>query len=137
MVAVSNVPGRLRLQNPILLGRPVLCRQVESAVLKLSGVWRPQASHRTGTLLLVHDGQASESLIEDVRRALDTCCRMPISERDLSTPVVMARDPLREAAKELAWHGLRIMLPQPWAMLLPVAQRLMAGRNGGNGNERA
>lgn len=147
MVAVSNVPGRLRLKNPALLGQPVLCRRVEIAVREVSGVWHAEASHRTGTLLLVHDVEpaASDQLIEAVRRSL-VACGTTLPPPMAPTPADGERAALREATRELAWHGLRMMLPPPWGTLLPVvpiARRLLtagltaASRNGNRHNGHA
>jgi hypothetical protein len=126
MVTLSNIPGRLRLKSPQLIGKPQLCRQLAAAARRLSNVLEAEASHRTGTLLLRHTG-AAEPLIEEVRRLLADCQNgaHPIVEPLPSAP---APDPLRQAAVELAWMGARSLLPKPLGILLPVAQKLLSRR---------
>lgn len=135
MTTVSKVPGRVRLKIPALRGEPMLCTRVETSVLGLSGVRGAEANHRTATLLVIHDeSRANGSLVDDVGRALEECASLDVVRMipRISRPAADNGGPFREAVVELAWHGLRGVLPPPFRVLLPLFRKLMAQeRNSG------
>lgn len=52
---IHHVPGRLRLQTPLLKGRPQAARSACGAAVAISGVTRVRANAATGSLLIIYD----------------------------------------------------------------------------------
>jgi Cu2+-exporting ATPase len=114
---LSELPGRLRLRNHVLLRRSPLCRAIERELTGVAGVDRFNASAITGTVLLNYDpSQWSKPQLIDV---LDSALlRSEHPERpdqpDTHLPICTASLPLAAAAQFAA------------PPLLPVAAAVFA-----------
>ena len=54
---IHHVPGRLRLQTPLLRGRPRAARSAYHAAVAITGVTHVRANTTTGSLLINYDRQ--------------------------------------------------------------------------------
>ena len=54
---IHHVPGRLRLQTPLLRGNPQAARSACDASVAVAGVTRVRTNTTTGSLLIIYDRQ--------------------------------------------------------------------------------
>ena len=99
---VSELPGRLRLRNLVLLRRSPLCRAVERELTSVLGIGRFKTNPLTGTLLLNHDPQqlSREQVIEILDAALIRVEPPATPDQpDTNLPVCTVSLPLAAAAQ--------------------------------------
>ncbi len=99
---ISELPGRLRLRNLVLLRRGSLCRTLERELTSVLGVDRFRTSPVTGTLLLWHEPQRISrlQLIEILDAALLRAEPPAAPDRpDTNLPVCTVSVPLAAAAQ--------------------------------------
>ena len=99
---VSELPGRLRLRNLVLLRRSPLCRAVERELTGVLGIGRFKTNPLTGTLLLNHDPQqlSREQVIEILDAALIRVEPPATPDQpDTNLPVCTVSLPLAAAAQ--------------------------------------
>jgi len=99
---VSELPGRLRLRNLVLLRRSPLCRAVERELTSVLGIGRFKTNPLTGTLLLTHDPQqlSREQVIEILDAALIRVEPPATPDQpDINLPVCTVSLPLAAAAQ--------------------------------------
>src|SRR5271157_4336669 len=99
---VSELPGRLRLRNLVLLRRSPLCRAVERELTSVLGIGRFKTNPLTGTLLLTHDPRqlSREQVIEILDAALIRVEPPATPDQpDMNLPVCTVSLPLAAAAQ--------------------------------------
>lgn len=52
---LSVVPGRIRFEDPSLLGQVQVCRHLQKRIIKMEGVIDASVNHRTGRILVKFD----------------------------------------------------------------------------------
>ena len=99
---LSELPGRLRLRNLVLLRRSPICRAVERELTSVLGIGRFKTNPLTGTLLLHHDPRllSLEQVIEILDSAL-VRLEPPAKPDDPDTnlPICTVSVPLAAAAQ--------------------------------------
>jgi len=102
---VSELPGRLRLRNLVLLRRSPLCRAVERELTNVLGIDRFKTNPLTGTVLLHHDPRqlTREQVIEILDAALVHAEDPTTTDQpDTHLPICTAALPLAAAAQFVA-----------------------------------
>jgi heavy metal translocating P-type ATPase len=102
---VSELPGRLRLRNLVLLRRSSLCRAVERELTNVLGIDRFKTNPLTGTVLLHHDPRqlTREQVIEILDAALVNAEDPTTTDQpDTHLPICTAALPLAAVAQFVA-----------------------------------
>lgn len=99
---VHELPGRIRLQHPILRRRRAVCRAIERELMSVLGISNCQASPLTGTVLVHYSPRKlrRQQVIEILNSIpADTVAPQECDETDLNVPLCAASVPLAAVAQ--------------------------------------
>jgi hypothetical protein len=129
MAPVSVLPGRVRYESMLLIGRESICKRLEKQLLGLEGVISASANHRSGRLLVTFDAKCVSDTtlaerIENELRQVGLQAKRAFDQRKRSRSA--------EFSPQLAGHLMldvvaHIFLPKPLQLLLPVALAAFKG----------
>ena len=112
-VSISNIPGRLRLENSYLIGRKEDCERLEEAITSMEGVQTAKVNSRTGRILICY--HYSPSLEKDLYELLNW-------QTDLqSTSSPFSPSLTSKASEILVDLAIHFTVPSPFDMLVPIA----------------
>jgi heavy metal translocating P-type ATPase len=97
-----DLPGRLRLKNPVLFRKSELCQAIERELVSVLGIDQYKTSSLTGTVQVDYDPRQLSKLqvIEILDSALATACHPErLDKLDLHLPACTASLPLAAAAQ--------------------------------------
>ncbi len=112
-VSISNIPGRIRLENTYLIGRKRDCERLEEAITSMDGVQSAKVNSRTGRILICY--QYSPSLEKDLHGLLNWRTDLQATASDFALSL---SSKARDLFVDLAIH---IAVPSPFDMLVPIA----------------
>lgn len=130
MSTVSKLPGRLRLEIKELISKRCHCSVLELKILKIKGMLKVEANHRTGRLLVIFDETVidSHALVLAIRGILDEIveCReddfKSLYEKNISNSQLFTLKAIGHAAIDIAGH---MLMPKPFNILFPIAVNVM------------
>ncbi|MCG8336093.1 MAG: hypothetical protein MJE63_16380 [Proteobacteria bacterium] len=112
-VSISNIPGRLRLENTTLIGRKRACERLEEVVASMEGVNSVKVNSRTGRILICY--HYSPSLEKELYELLDW-------QTDIQSASIELTDSFTSKASELLVDlAIHFTVPSPFDMLVPIA----------------
>jgi len=137
MSPLSILPGRIRFESPLLVGREKCCRLLEHRASAVEGVVDISANHRTGRIRILFDERtlSYEALAARIKEELAGCTacdaaaalqahtcapgRCPKTTGETSSHPAISRD--------LIWDALaHALLPSPFDQILPSAMSLFS-----------
>ncbi len=116
-VSISNIPGRLRLENSYIIGRKKDCERLEEAIASLEGVHSVKVNSRTGRILICYNH--SPSLEKELFELLNWQTDMQVTNSPFK-PAFSSK--ASEILVDLAIH---FTVPSPFDMLVPIALRTL------------
>jgi hypothetical protein len=123
----SVLPGRIRLEAPVLIGRLHLCREFERRISATNGILEVVANQRTGRILVRFDERSLDrfKLTEQLEETLTVCKAQP------EQMLLYNQEPSRgnggsESSKLLSGPVLldffaHMLLPKPFDFIIPTA----------------
>lgn len=112
-VSISNIPGRLRLENTSLIGRKRDCGRLEEVVASVKGVNSVKVNSRTGRILICY--HYSPSLEKELFELLNW-------QTDIQSVPTEVTDTFSSKASELLVDiAIHFAVPSPFDMLVPIA----------------
>lgn len=127
MAPVSILPGRIRLEAPLLVGRPEECRRLDRRLMALAGVREVAVNFRTGRILVRFDEAAvrREELLPRIAQLLAGVDREeaePAVQPGASVKPPSARAGLSsQVARHLLLDAVtHTLLPGPLHLLVPA-----------------
>lgn len=127
MAPVSILPGRIRLEAPLLVGRPEECRRLDRRLMTLAGVREVAVNFRTGRILVRFDEAAvrREELLPRIAQLLAGVDREeaePAVQPGASVKPAPARAGLSsQVARHLLLDAVtHTLLPGPLHLLVPA-----------------
>lgn len=127
MAQLSILPGRFRLEYPLLVGRPEVCSDLDQRLMEFSGVRETCSNPRTGRVLVRFDEGAvrGEDLlrrIEELLNGLDRWNASPVPLAARGRNVGAGHDLSSRVTRSLLWDAVaHALLPSPLDLLLPTA----------------
>jgi len=123
MAPLSILPGRVRFEDPRLVGNETLSRHLESNVTVLDGVDMVSASHRTGRILVeFSEAQLTrDDLVACLREVLSR--ELPLTDacaKRAEAPTRPKRYPGFSSRSIIADMAFHLLLPAPFDLLLPA-----------------
>jgi hypothetical protein len=132
MAPLSILPGRIRIESPLVTGRREITRSFEQRILETPGTLEVSVNHRTGRILVRYDETvvSRDLLCKRISAALDAlrCGDLPLppqqngdtsarEDRDTPAPSNHTRNILLDVAAH-------VLLPKPFDLLVPAFSAL-------------
>ena len=138
MSPLSILPGRIRFESPLLVGRKECCRLLESRASSVEGVVDVSANHRTGRIRIFFDERSLsyEALAARIKEELAACmacgAAATMQDNDFAPEkcpkTASEAYPLPVISRDRIWDALaHALLPSPLDQILPSAMSLFRG----------
>lgn len=120
MAPLSILPGRVRFEDPRLIGNEVLSRHLESHVTVLAGVDQVSASRRTGRVLVEFNEArlTRDDLVAHMSEVLESGL-LP-AEAGVAAPAKPGKHASSLSRSILADVAFHLLLPAPFDLLVPA-----------------
>jgi len=134
MAPLSILPGRIRLENKHLIGKPHICRYLEERMINyLKGLIEVTVNHRTGRVLVEFDEKQidRQSLTQHIHHIIKEGEEKATDGWLLSVEKKNSKIFLTSATKHALMDVVaHAILPKPLNVLIPIAVKaMMTGRN--------
>ena len=125
MAPLSVLPGRVRFESQLIIGKVMDCRYLNEGISSISGVLDSSVNHRTGRILVRFNENLvdKETLIQRIKEIMES------TPHKIDALELMPYHKERHS-KHVLFQGLigvvaRAILPKPLNMLLPMAINVM------------
>lgn len=125
MAPLSILPGRVRFEDPRLVGNETLSRHLESKITELAGVDLVSASHRTGRILVEfnEDQLVRDDLVARIGLTLAGAVTvMESGDKRIKVPAMPGKESPFLSGSFLTDIALHLLLPGPLDLLLPAIE---------------